>query len=215
MPKDILKNVAINKTFGPGDKLHMPRGFVHEASCSNDSPSFHATITLMTHDWSLASVYSTVLSEKLLAIPSYRLSVDRRVGSENESGNQQELVKDRLREVTETAQTVSFADISRHLQKKYKMHKDKAKEIHAAMASLPSQEKEDGVAMTITWSTQVRASTSAERQYAKATMKAASCTGISTTHRGLNIREDFADSMPFIAGKLKENLSVSVRSASI
>ena len=84
------------------------------------------------------------------------------------------------------------------------MHKDKAKEIHAAMASLPSQEKEDGVAMTITWSTQVRASTSAERQYAKATMKAASCTGISTTHRGLNIREDFADSMPFIAGKLKE-----------
>jgi len=211
VPKEIFENVVIDETLGPGDILYMPRGFVHEASCSNDSPSFHATVALMTHDWSQASVYTTILSEKLLSIPSHRLSIDRRVGSEHDSGNRQHIVEDQLRKVTEAAQAVSFADVSRYLLKKYKMHNDKTKEIRAKVGRVFAQEKEDGMFKAITWSTQVRASTPKERKEAETRMKVEGNRKTSNAQKGLNVREDFAESLLYIAGKLKENLSLSIR----
>jgi len=48
----------------PGDVLYMPRGWVHEASCSRES-SWHATLAVATHDWSWSKVYTQALSAAL------------------------------------------------------------------------------------------------------------------------------------------------------
>lgn len=50
---------------GPGDVLYMPRGFVHEAFCLEDTSSWHATLAVATHDWSWSKVLSSTVAHVL------------------------------------------------------------------------------------------------------------------------------------------------------
>ena len=82
----------------PGDVLYIPRGYVHEAQCvpftaaSNTSAtpprplfgSFHITIAIATHDWSLLGILrnatSDILSSTQLLPVHYRKAIDRQFG---------------------------------------------------------------------------------------------------------------------------------------
>jgi hypothetical protein len=46
--------ILVQQTLEPGNVLYMPRGYVHEARSCGDCCSFHVTVALATHDWSLA-----------------------------------------------------------------------------------------------------------------------------------------------------------------
>jgi len=49
-------------TLEAGDLLYMPRGFVHEATTSQQ-PSLHLTIALATHDWCWSKVVGRAMSQ--------------------------------------------------------------------------------------------------------------------------------------------------------
>jgi len=75
VPPPILNGpLAISTTLRPGDVLYMPRGFVHEASCS-DSLSLHVTVALATHDWSLAGLMSIATEAILTRTVEFRKSI--------------------------------------------------------------------------------------------------------------------------------------------
>jgi Cupin superfamily protein len=85
VPEAVLQGpILLQRTLGPGDVLYMPRGYVHVArSCSVSTPptpSFHATIAMATHDWSLAGSLSSLIQSKLLSIVNYRKAVSRDIG---------------------------------------------------------------------------------------------------------------------------------------
>lgn len=67
--------LCIQQTLQPGDVLYMPRGFVHEANSPSDELSFHVTIAVATHDWSLAGMISMETERVLSHVIDYRRSV--------------------------------------------------------------------------------------------------------------------------------------------
>ena len=53
VPPHVLEgDLAISTTLEAGDVLYIPRGYVHQAQCT-DSPSFHVTIAIATFDWTV------------------------------------------------------------------------------------------------------------------------------------------------------------------
>ncbi|CAJ1923173.1 unnamed protein product [Cylindrotheca closterium] len=66
--------LCIDTTLQPGDVLYMPRGFVHEASSPSNDLSFHVTIAIATHDWSLAGLISRETNRILTNVIDYRQS---------------------------------------------------------------------------------------------------------------------------------------------
>ena len=68
-------------TLEAGDVLYIPRGQVHQAqaAATTQEPSFHVTIALATHDWTLAGMLSqTIVPRALLSHVPLRQAVDWR-----------------------------------------------------------------------------------------------------------------------------------------
>jgi hypothetical protein len=81
VPDEVLQGpVLIESTLRPGDVLYMPRGYVHQARSLSSEPSFHVTVALATHDWTLAGLMSTATKKVLTNIVDYRMAVPRQVG---------------------------------------------------------------------------------------------------------------------------------------
>ena len=80
-PETLEGATAIETTLRQGDVLYMPRGWIHEAKTESNQPSFHATVAIATHDWTLAGNMTEIISRTLASNPELRLAVDRRVGS--------------------------------------------------------------------------------------------------------------------------------------
>lgn len=59
VPDHIFRRPMIEHEMQPGDVLYMPRGFVHEASCSSNA-SWHVTLAVATHDWSWSKALTHV-----------------------------------------------------------------------------------------------------------------------------------------------------------
>ena len=74
VPESVLNGpLAFDGCLSPGDVLYLPRGMVHEAgtfyTSKPDQPpdlSFHITVALATHDWTLGGNLSRILQTKLL-----------------------------------------------------------------------------------------------------------------------------------------------------
>jgi hypothetical protein len=76
VPREIITaQPLIETTLTPGDVLYMPRGFVHQAHTLSSDPSFHATIAVATHDWTLARTIPNVIQKTLESIPQFRMAM--------------------------------------------------------------------------------------------------------------------------------------------
>jgi hypothetical protein len=81
VPDSVLKGPrAFDGCLRKGDVLYVPRGMVHEASTdTNDSApdfSFHITVAIATHDWTLGGNLSRTIQAKLLNTVSSLTSSD-------------------------------------------------------------------------------------------------------------------------------------------
>lgn len=75
VPSHVLEGEpAISATLEPGDVLYIPRGYVHQARCT-ESPSFHVTIALATFDWTLAGMMNHATSNILTKVQDYRKGI--------------------------------------------------------------------------------------------------------------------------------------------
>jgi len=81
VPKEVLDGPSlIETTLTPGDVIYMPRGYVHEARAVADDFSFHVTVALATHDWTLAGIMTTATQQILHSVIDYRKAIPHRIG---------------------------------------------------------------------------------------------------------------------------------------
>jgi hypothetical protein len=76
VPPSILQGPkAFEGTMHPGDVLYLPRGMVHQARSTSDTLSFHITVALATHDWTLAGNLIRQIQTKLMQTVDFRTSI--------------------------------------------------------------------------------------------------------------------------------------------
>jgi Cupin superfamily protein len=81
VPNEVLNGpLIIDKVLEVGDVLYMPRGFVHEAQTLPNEPSYHATIAVATHDWTLAGLMTTATQHMLHRNIAYRKGLPVHLG---------------------------------------------------------------------------------------------------------------------------------------
>ena len=218
VPNSVLqKKPLFNITLKQGDVLYMPRGFVHEASTSSSEPSFHATVALATHDWSLSKTISDVVTQQLESSSKYRLAVHPEFGMRN-----LELVgmdhKEKLNGLIKDAidcisSKINVEIISDHLGAKYRAHnqcvEEKRKKLCDDATSQSALNMHSNAvvgpeaAQAVKTNSKVRAGTPEE--------KASVPPPIATHGRGLTVREDTFDSLISILSILRnENKTVEV-----
>lgn len=198
-----------------GDVLYMPRGYVHVARTDPTEPSFHATIALATHDWTLPRLLSSTLQNTLESIVDYRMAVPREFGMQDINSIPQSIKQD-LQEQVEDAfrilkDRMNLEAICEHLSNKYARHNERA--LPERMKRINEARTYSGInkcdsncgpeaAATITLSTILRASTPSEKERVKMP---------SSQPRGLHVREEAADSIVGILQQLKAEPSRSCK----
>ena len=71
VPSAVLNGpLVFDDCLHPGDVMYLPRGFVHQAQSTDDSLSFHITVAIATHDWTLGGNLSRLIQQQLMMIPS-------------------------------------------------------------------------------------------------------------------------------------------------
>jgi ribosomal protein L16 Arg81 hydroxylase len=81
VPEAVLAGpILIQRTLSPGDVLYMPRGYVHEASSCDDCCSFHVTVAIATHDWTLAGLLASAAQSVLARKIEFRKAIPRQLG---------------------------------------------------------------------------------------------------------------------------------------
>lgn len=142
VPLDVLSSPpAIQTTLQPGHILYIPRGYVHQAQTHDTAPSFHATVAVPTHDWTLSHTLTHAIQKALDAVPLYRMAMDFKLGrvpfasssttpntnthnkhlliSAGEEINLQDLIDDAFRHARNQ---VTVHTLSHALKQKYDMH---------------------------------------------------------------------------------------------
>jgi ribosomal protein L16 Arg81 hydroxylase len=209
VPNEVLTGpVAVSTTLRPGDVLYMPRGFVHQANCS-DCLSFHVTVALATHDWSLAGIMSMATKTILTRSVDYRKSV-LPVFTDSDVKGLQDQIDTAMSMIREE---VTAENLLRSLKDRLEQHNQRAfplrmKLIHEARFPSNDQPAPAGntgalAATNLSFESVVRASTPEERS--KASPESA------TQTRGLNVREEIADSILSIISRLKSDLSLTCK----
>jgi hypothetical protein len=209
VPPQVLEGpLSVSTTLQPGDVLYMPRGFVHQAQCS-DSLSFHMTIALATHDWTLAGTMTMATKSILSSVVEYRKSI--LPTRDMEPSQLQAQIDEAFARVKSE---VTAESILGNLSAKLENHNGRAfplrmKLIHRARFPPEGHGHEKApdcvgalAAEKVTLETIIRAATKEERARIE--------TG-STRPRGLNVREEIADSIIGIISALKANASTQRR----
>lgn len=140
VPEAVLQGpILLERTLEPGDVLYMPRGYVHQATSGSECCSFHVTLAMATHDWSLAGLLSAASQSVWTRTVDFRPAVDRRWGrtdrlldSDNGNNNtdaavivnQLEAQLDRAFQLLREEVTVATIDTA--LRNKYQRHNQRA-----------------------------------------------------------------------------------------
>lgn len=204
--------VLIDCILNEGDVLYMPRGYVHEASTSDcdNEPSFHATIAIMTSDWSYAKTVSEIVRKCLDKNAEYRKAIHVDFGRKDLS-TIDETVKTQFNQeldsiVNKIKDCVTMEAIASELGKKYDFHNhhsDRTRKIFSLDEVNESVEQIDIVgpnaARLVSFNTRIRASTQEEREMIK------------SGDRGLKVRENISDALLSIIAQMKDSLETSYR----
>lgn len=196
VPSEVFKYPAvIDCILEPGDVLYLPRGFVHEAKTpSNGSPmpSFHVTIALATHDWTVAGLLMSAGESLWLKQADLRRAMPREVGSTSrlldEKGakalqSQLETAIEKLR------QSVTMESVQEAMRIKYSSHIARARQerqkhlrMNTSCAGMSSESVVVGprAADLVSLSSRIRVATLEEKESVKKRAK---------TPLGLHVRE--------------------------
>ena len=207
VPTEILEGpTALLTTMRPGDVLYMPRGFVHEASCSRQL-SFHVTVALATHDWTLAGMMSMATEAILTRTLDYRKSILPTLTDDSMNALQSKIDS----AIKMIQDEVTAENVMTGLKKRLEQHNHRAfpirmKLIHEQRFPPDNQVAIDSpptigpqAAHSVSFDSIVRAATPEER---------ATVTGMPGQARGLHVREEIADSILSIVSRLKSDPSM-------
>ena len=229
VPPNVLDGpMEISTTLKPGDVLYMPRGFVHQAKTCNDDLSFHITVAIATHDWTLARIFSSGTEHVLTRVVDFRRAILPRVCTPNDSSNGNANSDDPCNHKALQSQIDSALDILRkeltaetileHLNGKLENHNRRAftvrmQQIHNArfpstpptssMSSSNGAIVGSGAAKQTTFQTILRAATSEE--------KSSVSSSDPNRPRGLNVREDIGDAIISIISSFKKDPNLTCR----
>ena len=231
VPAEVLEGAtAIETTLRQGDILYMPRGWVHEARTESNHPSFHATVAIATHDWTLAGNMTEIISRTLASNPSLRLAVDRRIGN-SISGSTSDATSDGcdllpLQDQIDSAldeirKNVSAPQIARQLGVKYATQRRMCQDARMALirsdqSDQTSGEEKVGTAVgpeasrRVFMGTIVRAATDKERASVTPPPRPAGAAG-TASDRGLTVREETSLALMTIVQRLKCDRSLKVK----
>jgi len=203
IPSSTLSQPALlQTTLRQGDILYIPRGYVHEACTTESHPSFHATIALPTHDWSLCSTVPSFISQCLQENVKFRMAFLPPENDESLNEDLEEIIS-LIREKM-TVQTLHAS-----VCKKSSIHFEN----RSACLLRFSQKKQDDnnkhevvgptVSSIISMTTRIRAATEEERSQLLSMQESGLGQNI---RRGVSINnDDVCDYLLSILGEIKEN----------
>ena len=124
IPPHVLQGpLLIDHVLQPGQVLYLPRGYVHEATANNENCSFHVTVALATHDWSLAGLVASQTERVLTNQVDYRKAVPREVLDDSPN----EWLEQQLQQVWERLQTeVTAATVQQQYRDNMARHNQRA-----------------------------------------------------------------------------------------
>jgi hypothetical protein len=217
VPDEVLQGpVLMKRIMRPGDVLYMPRGYVHEARSLESEPSFHVTVALATHDWTIAGLMSTATKKVLSTIVDYRMAVPRQVGMSDWTDvpavDQQSLQR-QIHEAFEILQReITAKALHDNLHYKYEQHNRRAFSVRmkllqekrfpkqpTAVSNIPVVGREASECVSL--STSIRVATEAEKASLPPTEQP----------RGLHVREETFDGIISILQRLKGDTSLHCR----
>lgn len=223
VPASVLEGpTEISTTLHPGDVLYMPRGFVHQAQCHAE-PSFHITVALATHDWTLAGLVSTATEQTLTRVVEFRQAIVPIMhrGSYLSHGDGGALQTKIDAAFTMLREQITAEALLKRLVDKLESHNRRAFSIRMNLihaARFPTSHTTATVppgdiiiigphaALRTTFTTVVRGATADE----KASVVAATST-TSDQPRGLNVREENADAIMDLIARFKQDSTLTCR----
>lgn len=206
VPPEVLDGPILrDTTLRPGDAIYVPRGYVHEARATNDELSFHVTIALATHDWTLAGIMTKATDKILHSVLDYRKAINRSFGIRNLNDIPAE-EKQGLQKQIDTAfqllrEEINVENVATNQEIKMQNHNKRASSSRRAIINkIRSATLEDSdhstvgleAARYVGLETTIRAATNLEKESV-----------ITDKPKGLQVREQSADAIIQILQSLK------------
>jgi hypothetical protein len=224
VPPSVLQGPkAFDDTLHPGDVLYLPRGMVHQARSTDNAPSFHITVALATHDWTLAGNLSRQIQKRLMQTIDYRKSLlPLSISNREEAVN---ILQSEVNLAMATIQRdVTAEKLLQDLETRVETHNRTSFSarmalIHAARIAGEKKDQSSNAsgdklsqnrcvemgqvvgpeaAQKVTYSATIRAATPEERAFAQGIMAASN-----NNAPGLNVREDIADTIMALISSVK------------
>lgn len=210
VPSQILEGeLLMDCVLRPGHVLYMPRGYVHEASTLAEIPSYHATVALATHDWTLAGLLTTATQHTLTRNIPYRqaLPVHLAKSSALDSPADVEALQVQLDAAwAELKERVTADKVINNFAHRCETHNRRVAPIRQGLMQRAANavQQEDScvvgpkAAKLMQLSTVIRAATPEEKASVMATIDQQQ-----QSNRGLHVREFTADAIMSILTRLK------------
>ncbi|KAI2498274.1 hypothetical protein MHU86_16201 [Fragilaria crotonensis] len=221
VPPQVLEGPClIDCVLEAGDVLYMPRGYVHQAQTVSNMPSYHVTIALATHDWTLAGLVTTATQHTLHRIIPYRQALPvhlGRMGTNNkEDAMALQVHLDAM--FVELKARITAETVIRNLTHRHDLHNNRSSPIRLAIMTDASREctattttavaKSVVVVVGREAATLVQMST---RLTAATPEEKASLVVPGSHPRGLHVREAIADTVMEILARLKSAEGITCR----
>jgi len=205
VPSDVLEGERlIDRVLRPGDVLYMPRGYVHQAQTSSSTPSYHVTVALATHDWTLAGLIPNATQQCLSRVINYRKALPVTLGRRDASKEQEEALQSELDSIwLQLQKTITAKSLINNLGNRYETHNRAASTLREAImeAKMITMDTTNVVgkeaAFAVQLSTTIRPATPAEKASIIITSQ-------EEKQGGLNVRECAADAILSILSCIKQ-----------
>lgn len=218
VPPQVLEGPClIDCVLESGDVLYMPRGYVHQAQTVSNMPSYHVTIALATHDWTLAGLVTSATQHTLHRIIPYRQALPVHLGRVGTNTTEDTIaLQGQLDAVFDELKARITADtVIRNLTHRYDLHNNRSSPIRLAIMNEASRDCTTATttvatnvvfgreaATLVQMSTRLRAATLDEK---------ASLVVPGSPPRGLHVREAIADTIMEILAQLKSVEGITCR----
>ncbi len=235
VPESVLQGpMAFDGCLFPGDVLYLPRGMVHEASTDSASTnsqdlSFHITVALATHDWTLGGNLGRMIQSRLSETTSLRRSLLPTIRASTDPGANGDFVscggslvnaknlQNELDTIFEQLRSQITARVLLHdMNQRILTHNTRASQKRPAPSPKEPACENDTLSLDrmvgplaaqhLTLDSMLRASTPTEKEHAQQAMASSSA-----SKPGLTVRDGVGDDVATIVGTIKSGENCRVR----